>query len=138
MIVRYVRARGYKGKGSDPVITIGKLYAVLSVVFRPAPHSMLVCICTDADAADHSDGKPYSDGTPGLFDMSRFDIVDPRIPSEWSMLEHGGGYFRLCPSDFGGDFWDRFHDADSDAERTFETVVKMLNAYHARTSFHED
>lgn len=130
MVIRYVRERGYKGDGSDPLLTIGKLYVVLGIVFRPAPYSMQVCIRTNADAGDHSDGKPYSAGGPGLFDMGNFDIVEPRIPSEWSMLDHGGGYYGLCPNEFVGNFWDRFHDANSDAEREFEAVVRKLDAYH--------
>jgi hypothetical protein len=130
MIVSYVRERGYKGEGSDPLLTIGKLYVVLGVMFRPAPYSMQVCVRTNSDTGDHTDGRPYSNGGPGLFDMSSFDIVDSRIPSEWLMVDHGGGYYGLCPSEFGGDFWDRFHDSDSRAESEFESVLKKLDAYH--------
>jgi hypothetical protein len=39
----------------------------------------------------------------------------------------------LQPDEFGGDFWDRFHDADPEAEKIFEQVFKKLEAFHAQT-----
>lgn len=131
MIVRYTRERGYKGLGHDPLLTIGRLYLVLGIVLRPHPYSMQVCILTDADEGDHSDGKPYSDGGPGLFDMNVFDIADSQMPSDWLMLDHGQGYYGLGPNEFGGDFWDRFNDGDTEAEEIFEQVVAKIKAFHA-------
>lgn len=131
MMIRYARERGYKGEGRDPHVTLGRAYVVLGVVFRPAPYATQVCICTDADTKSPPHGQPYSDGGPALFDMNFFDIVDPRIPAGWSMMDHGRGYYRLNPDEFGSDFWDRYHDADPDAEATFESVVGKLYAFHA-------
>lgn len=131
MMVRYARERGFKGQGHDPLLTIGRSYLVLGVVLRPVPYPTQICILTDADSGGHFDGKPYSDGGPGLFDMNVFDIADSSIPSGWSMLDQGQGYYSLSPNEFGGDFWDRFHDGDSEAERTFEQVVKELEVFHA-------
>ena len=132
MIISYIRERGYKGDGHDPLLTIGKAYVVLGIIFRPAPYPAQVCICTDIDTHNHSVGEPYSAGGPGVFDMSFFDIVDSRIPSDWSMLDHGRGYYRLEPNEFIGDFWDRFHDADPDAERTFQRVIEKLEVFHEK------
>jgi hypothetical protein len=130
MMVRYVRERGYKGGGRDPLLTIGKTYPVLGIVFRPAPYAAQVCICTDTDAEDHSTGRPYSDGGPGLFDLNLFDVVDSRVPPDWLMSDHGRGYYRLDPREFAGDFWDRFHDASPEAEKTFEQIIERLKVFH--------
>lgn len=130
MMVIYARTRGYSGSGRDPLLTIGHEHIILGIVFRPAPYSTQVCIQTDVDAGDHLDGTPYSDGGPGLFDMAFFDVVDPRIPPGWLMADMGDGYYRLGPSEFDGDFWDRFHDGDPDAEKLFEQVVEKLKVFH--------
>lgn len=66
-----------------------------------------------------------------MFDMNIFDIIDPKIPSDWSMIDQGQGYYSLSPNEFSGDFWDRFHDGDSEAEKTFERVVEKIKAFHA-------
>jgi hypothetical protein len=81
-------------------------------------------------AYDHSDGKPYSDGGPGLFEMSFFDVIDTRIPPGWLLVDWGRGHYRLDPNEFGGDFWDRFHEAEPEAERTFGKVVERLKVFH--------
>ncbi|CAB3792048.1 hypothetical protein LMG28138_03254 [Pararobbsia alpina] len=39
---RYVRERGYKGGGRDPLLTIGKTYVVLGTLSRPAPYTAQV------------------------------------------------------------------------------------------------
>lgn len=131
MIIRYVRERGYKGGSHDPLLMIGKAYLVLGIVFRPVPYSVQVCVCTDTDTQNHSVGEPYSGGGPGVFDMSFFDVVDSRVPPDWLMLDHGRGYYRLDPNEFVGDFWDRFHEADPAAERTFRRVMDRLEVFHA-------
>ena len=130
MIVRYARERGYSGSGEDPLLTIGRDYVSLGIVFRPVPYTTQVCIETDVDAGDHLDGKPYSDGGPGLFDLGFFDVVDPRIPPGWLMVDLGRGYYRLGPGEFCGDFWDRFHDGVPEAELLFEQVVNKLKTFH--------
>lgn len=130
MIVRYVRERGYKGNGRDPLLTIGKVYTVLDIWFRPAPYIAQVCVCTDSDTEGHPMGVPYSDGVPGSFDMNLFDIVDSRVPPDWLMSDYGCGYYKLEPNEFTGDFWDRYHDADPDAERVYKQLVKRLEAFH--------
>ncbi|MDR5856737.1 hypothetical protein P9239_05760 [Caballeronia sp. LZ062] len=131
MMVRYARERGFKGQGCDPLLTLGRIYLVMGVVIRPAPYQVQVCILTDTDPGDHRDGKPYSDGGPGLFDMNFFDIADVDVPPDWSMIDQGKGYYTLSPKEFGGDFWDRFHDGDSRAETTFEQVLKRLEVFHS-------
>ena len=131
MIVRYARERGYKGLGKDPILTLGRNYVVLGVLFRPHPYVTQINIETNVDDGDHSDGKPYSDGGPGVFDMSFFDVVDPRVPSGWSLVVWEGGRYRLEPDEFAGDFWDRFHDADAVAEKVFDRVIKKVKFFHA-------
>jgi hypothetical protein len=130
MVIRYVRERGYKGNGRDPLLTIGKAYIALGIVFRPAPHASQVCICTDTDGRGRLQGEAYADGGPGLFDLNCFEVVDPRVPPEWSMLDHGNGFYRLDPTEFTGDFWDRYHEADPNAEATFEFILSKLAAFH--------
>lgn len=131
MIVRYTRERGYKGLGTDPILTVGCDYIVLGILFRPCPDTSQVCILTNKDIGDHSDGMPFSDGGPGVFDMNLFDVVDPRVPLEWLFVDVGNGYYRLEPDEFAGDFWNRYNDADQGAETTFERIVGKLDAFHA-------
>ncbi len=130
MIVRYARERGYKGLGQDPLLTIGCDYIVLGILFRPDSYANQVCIQTNKTDGDHSDGKPYTDGGPGLFDIGFFDVIDSRLPPGWSLVDAGRGYYRLDPNEFGGDFWDHFHDADPDSEKTFNRIIERLKEFH--------
>ena len=118
MIVRYMRERGYGGGGKDPLLTIGSEYAIISLAFRSDGHpNQISVICDD-------------DGTPGVFDYSCFDVIDPQLPNEWCFVHLSDQYQRLTPKEFMGDFWDRYHDGDVEAEAVFSAVAKRIEAFH--------
>jgi len=119
MIVKYVRERGYKGQGQDPSLTLGKHYYVFGFDIRPDGYPNYISI------------RRESDGTPVLFEYSCFEVVDPRIPDGWCFFHLSEPYQRLDPCEFGGDFWDLFHDGDSEAEAVFEKVAKKIEAFHS-------
>lgn len=75
-----------------------------------------------------------SDGTPVLVELHCFDVVDPAIPSDWCFSDFGCGSYSVEPKEFGGEFWDRFHDGDPQAEKTFERAVEKLKAFHAQNA----
>lgn len=118
MIVRYARARGYQGDGKDPHLTLGKEYLALGVTFRSDTYPVQVSIQRD------------SDGTPVLCDLKFFDVVDPGLPDGWGIFSSSPGYYSVEPSEFRGDFWDRFHDGEPDAEKLFTQVVDKVKAFH--------
>lgn len=120
MIVQYARERGYQGPQKDPHLTLGENYIVLGINFRPNsgmyPHSVTI--------------QSDSDGTPGLWELSFFDVIDPRLPNGWAFFDLGGGYYSLEPEEFFGDFWDCFHDGDESAERVFTQAVEKVRGFH--------
>lgn len=122
MIVSYVRERGYVGDGKDPNVTIGKKYLVFGIYLRPnsQEYPSLVTVLRD------------SDDYPVQFELKYFDIVDERLPENWVFADLGNAYYRLCSQEFLGDFWERFHDTDEQAERTFQEVKEKLERFHQR------
>ena len=121
MKVLYARSRGYKGEGVDPHFTLGKTYIVLGVSFRPEGRPAMISIQRD------------SDNTPTMAELQYFDIVEPAIPGNWGVFNLGDGRYVIEPQEFRGDFWDRFHDADSEAEKTFQQVISRLEEFHLKS-----
>jgi hypothetical protein len=122
MIVCYTRERGYKGSGVDRSLTLGKKYIVFGIDFRPNSLEYPTKLGLISD----------SDGTPCLFELNFFDVVNEEIPPDWVFTHLGDGYYRLCPKEFTGDFWDRFHDADTLAEEEFQEVRKKLEKFYGK------
>ena len=118
MIVKYARERGYQGKHMDPRITIDNFYIVFGLWFQSENRPKMVLIVSEDDK------------TPALFELQFFDIIDARIPEEWCFKEASYGSHWLDPHEFSGDFWDRFHDGDEQAESIFEEVRKKLEMFH--------
>jgi hypothetical protein len=121
MKILFAATRAHKGQGLDPSFTLGNTYLVLGVHFEGKNCSAMVSIQRD------------DDGTPVLAELCYFSILDSAIPPDWHFFDFGDGFYALQPKEFGGDFWDRFHDADLEAEKTFEQAVKKLEAFHAQT-----
>jgi len=119
MIVKYTKERGYKGAGQDPSLTLGAKYIVFGMNIRSdgRPNTVSV-LCDD---------EQY----PVIFDISFFDVVDPNVPDGWCFLQLTEDIYRLCPKEFTGDFWDRFHDGEKRAEAVFDKVVKKMEAFHS-------
>jgi hypothetical protein len=101
--------------------TLGKTYLVFGILFQSESHQTMVSVRRD------------SDETPVLLELSYCSIVDSSVPADWYFSELSNGFYTLQPKEFEGDFWDRFHDADPEAEKIFEQVVKKLEAFHAKT-----
>ncbi|WP_051376853.1 hypothetical protein [Burkholderia sp. WSM2232] len=122
MKAQYSRARPYKGHGSDPSFTLGDTYLVLGVRFQPEGRPTMITVQRD------------SDRTPVLVELHCFDVVDPAIPGGWCFSDFGCGSYRVEPKEFGGKFWDRFHDGDPEAKKTFERAVEKLKAFRAQNA----
>lgn len=118
MIVRYARKRDYSGEGHDPSFTLGNSYLVIGVDFIPLAQACMISVPRD------------SDGTPVLIDMQYFEVENAEIPPHWSFHTSKGGGYSICPDDFIGDFWDRFHDGDLAAEKLYADVLKGLIEFH--------
>ena len=115
MKVLYSTARN---DGVDPSFTLGSSYMVLGVRFQTGSAPMIVV-------------RRDSDGTPVLAELRYFDVQDSSVPADWGFFDFGDGFCALEPREFSGDFWDRFHDGDTEAEKTFERVVEKLKVFHA-------
>lgn len=120
MILKYMRERGYQGEGKDPSFTLGNTYIALSI------------------SLNYIDKKPVyvgvqreSDGTPCLVELQFFDVLNPAIPSDWEFFDFKNNHYRLQPKEFGGDFWDEFHDANEAAEIVFLNVLEKLKKFHS-------
>ncbi len=118
MKVLYARPRGYKGQGDDPSFTLGMTYVALDVRFQPEGRPAMITVQRD------------SDGTPVLVELQCFDVVDSAVPNDWTFLDFGNGRYAIAPREFVGDFWDRFHDENPEAEKTFEQVKEKLMTFH--------
>lgn len=117
MIVKYMRDWGYQGEGKDPDLTFKKEYLVIGVNYN-VQGNLEVSVEID------------SDGTPCLFPLTSFDLVDPSLPEEYSFYFYEYGFASLQPIEFKGDFWDRYHDGDPEAEKLFEQVMTRLKKFH--------
>jgi hypothetical protein len=117
MIVKYVKERGYQGEGKDPHLTLGKEYIAITVDFPPGKRP---------EISKQSD----CDGTPGLQPIEFFEIIDSSLPENYCFKVYENGFASLQPVEFKGDFWDRYHDGDLEAEKLFEQVMTRLKKFH--------
>lgn len=122
MIVRYARARGYKGQGDDPHFTLEKDYLALGVHWRPGGRPAMVIIQSD------------SDGAPTMLELQYFDVIDPAIPKDWGFFGSTNGYYNLIPQAFDSDVLERYHDDDVEARGVFTRVVAEIQAFHAEVA----
>ena len=118
MKIKYIRARAYEGQGVDLNFTLGKTYLVLGVRFQSKERPTMVTV------------QRNSDKTPVLIELQCFDVIDTAIPSDWCFFDFGDGFYSVEPKEFGGDFWDRFHDGDPEAEKTFMRVIAKIESSH--------
>lgn len=145
MIVKYKRARENKGFGKekDTCLTLEKDYLVLGIAFMPLQGSpirinddgsitpldnrMLVRILSDDDSY------------PIMEELKYFDIINDRIPENWTFRLTINGYHEIAPQALGGNFWeeyeDRFVDDNGDREENEATevlddVLRILHQFH--------
>jgi len=64
------------------------------------------------------------------WDLSRVDLVDPRIPDGWVLHDLGRGFFRLEPGEFERDFWSRFHTCNAKAVETYAVATEKIRKFH--------
>ncbi|MBN2655262.1 MAG: hypothetical protein JXR79_09170 [Nitrospirae bacterium] len=100
---------------NNTAITLGKEYVVLDIAI--SVHGMEELLI-----------QRDSDKIPAVFPMSMFEITDPRLPKSWIVRTTSGGRLRFEPPEFGGDFWDFYHDGDEATEKLFEEVAKRIEA----------
>lgn len=120
MIVKYVRERGYEGRGVDPYLTLGRNYTVVDLTFKPHDSTYYVTL---GDEDDEESG--------GVWDLKFFDIVDGRLPDGWVVTQFNHGIIGISPQEFLGDFWELYHDGDEEAEQVFADVLAKIKAFHA-------
>lgn len=119
MRVKFARPRSNVDQVIDPSFELGKSYLVLGVQFQSQNRPAMVTIQRDTDK------------TPVMRELQCFDVVDAAIPPDWFLFDFGDGCYSLEPMEFGGNFWDRFHDAEETAERIFERVVERIELWSA-------
>jgi hypothetical protein len=118
MKVKYTRARAYQGQEVDPSFTLGYTYLVIGVRFQPEGRPTMITVQRD------------SDKTPVLVELRSFDLVSAAIPNDWFFFDFGDGGCSVEPKEFGGDFWDRFHDADPEAEKILVRTIAKIESFH--------
>ena len=118
MIVKFTMKREGKGEGADPSFTLGENYFVHGITFRSEGRSTMIGI------------QRGSDGTPVLVELKYFDIINPAIPSDWYFFDFKNGCYCLQPKEFGGNFWDEFHDDQPIAEKVFLEILNKIKTFH--------
>jgi hypothetical protein len=110
-------------------LTLGRDYVILGVLFRDGSPWFLVC---EDQAADYP--KPHF----GQF----FDLVDDRIPPEWSLTVTRGnaGDVALLPTQWARDarFLEKLVDGEPGATIVFERLRRELDAWHATGRFESE
>lgn len=97
-------------------LTIGKEYHVLSL-FIDERRLLFARIIGD-------DGN-----TPGIYDMSQFEILDATIPSNWAANSESNIVLRLGPEKWQSQgFWNLFFDGDPHARKVFEEEKAVIVA----------
>ena len=67
--------------------------------------------------------------TAALFAASDFTVVDGKIPTQWQASINLGGHVELSPKEWKADgFWEKFHEEDPEAERTFRVLADAIAA----------
>lgn len=117
MIVKYVNDQGYEGKGY-PYCTLNKDYIVLGLKLK----SGLV--------SDEINIQDDTDGSAIVGYLKDYEIIDHRIPSNWSFNRYMN-IITIEPREFDtDDFWELYHDKDPEAEALYEKVVRELYHFH--------
>jgi hypothetical protein len=102
-----------KQAASDSWLTIGRSYVVLSVSIELRRGISYRIIAND-------------NTTPALFDSRQFEIVDPKIPSNWA-ISVAEGRFILSPLAWTRrGFWEDFFNSNVDAMRAFEEGKRAI------------
>lgn len=97
-------------RSSDPWLTIGSEYVVLSLVTKARSRQYYILFSE-------------SQGVPALFRVNQCEITDDSLPKSWRANESGEGLVQLGPREWTGSFWDEFND-DKDAARDLFLAVK--------------
>lgn len=103
-------------------LTVGFSFLVFSIKFDSGGYSHNICM------------RDPQEGYPVVYDLSHFDIIDPRIPSDWMCKKVTENGYDLSHREFTGDFWVDFHDGDKVAEETFLDVLKEIVYFHGENA----
>ena len=80
---------------------------------------------TNVSIIDPSDHEPVS------WDLSCFEIIDPRIPPDWIMERYYETRYLLFPEAYNKEnFWDDYYSGYAWAREAFEEVVRGLYKFH--------
>jgi len=101
-------------------ITIGKIYLVLEMDFRP---DGLVYRLT-----------PDNTSTPPLFEAYFFEVVDGRLPPNW-IGSTKYKFLSICPSSWLYDgFWEDYFNDQEEAVEIFEREKRIMEEFHSDLS----
>lgn len=125
MIVKYVRERGYQGRGNDPLFTLNKDYIVLGYSIKQ--HDFLCEIDVVCDR----------ENSPTMLDFQYCEVVDSSLPAHWIIKKNEYSFF-TCPPEFIDDFPEKYEDNDPEAIKTFRRVVNETYAFHGLDPLFKD
>lgn len=98
---------------SSPWITVDREYTVVAVAAQVAGR-VQVQLLNDTNSL-------------GWFDADCFLTVDPAIPANWSARIGEGGALEMAPSAWLEEgFWERYYDADPDAQESVERELAII------------
>ena len=118
MIVKYLNLHNKEIQYGVSVLERGHDYQILDISFWKNNQLPSINILVN---------KEYY--YPASFDLDLFEVINGSVPADWIFYNFESCY-SLCPQEFIGDFWDRYHDGDQEAETVFETVVRNLQKFH--------
>jgi len=103
---------------------INEYYICLGIEFSEYHKSTLVSVRRD------------SDGTPVQMPLSDFKIIEHDIPLGCSINFFDGGFTRVQPTIFSGNFWDLYYEGDPHSEKKFEEYYEILcNFFNIKNKF---
>lgn len=95
-------------------LTIGKEYVVLSI--HVYDNRVLYNIINDS-----------SNQSPGSHNASQFEVVSPKIPSNWKINPGTLNLFTLGPKAWEEDeFWDRCYDGDPETIQIYKREAMII------------
>lgn len=97
-------------------IILGKNYKIISLSIVDNSKSMFRIISED--------------GTPALYDVNLFEIIDNKIDDGYFAYLRAGGLWEICPSEISSeDFWIKFFNGDPNSEKCYHKVISCYSIY---------
>jgi hypothetical protein len=121
MIVKHIKHReGWTGR----VLIMGKEYSVIEVIEQPYE--------VEVRLKDEQ-------GTPGIFPLALFEVIDNSIPPDWKIEFFGKNDFRLSPTAFKtkNELWEDYFEGDSETKakaiQIVEEEIEKIDSFHKKS-----